>query len=365
MDLLNLGLQVGIPLLGSIFGGRRRERAARSEAAAQNRALDLKYEYDTQVYENRLKVLERDHAYAAESLAIRKRNDDNIYGYKRTANLQNYYQQLQIRHAQQRKNEAAYAKSDEVFNAKLGLNEMSAAAAIESQYQRLEELEDQAMLDQGDIYLEKLQAEGSLRALGRTGKTADKLTQSTLFQLSRQADLINATFDSEFENTKSLMMEILRDKDAADLSAYANKMLDPGVIPMPLAPLEAPRTVWQDIKPFEEFDKPVAPVRGVPVDPQIAVNRIWGETISGIAGSVGSAIGDYDWSNFNRTTNTGGSTPSNVGSTSNSNTNSNQFNPNIPSDAFPYWNQNTFSGAYDSWNQSIQGTNAFNYWDRR
>lgn len=305
MDLLNLGLQIGVPLLGSIFGGRRRERAARSEAAAQNRALDLKYEYDTQVYENRLRVLERDHAYAAESLAVRKRNDDNIYGYKRTANLQNYYQQLQIRHAQQRKNEAAYAKSDEVFNAKLGLNEMSAAAAIESQYQRLEELEDQAMLDQGDIYLEKLQAEGSLRALGRTGKTADKLTQSTLFQLSRQADLINATFDSEFENTKSLMMEILRDKDAADLSAYANKMLDPGVIPMPLAPLEAPRTVWQDIKPFEEFDKPVAPVRGVPVDPQIAVNRIWGETISGIAGTVGSAIGSTDWSNFNRTTNPG------------------------------------------------------------
>ena len=70
MDLLNLGLQVGIPLLGSISGGRRRERAARSEAAAQSRALDLKYEYDTQVYENRLKVLERDHAYAAESLAI-------------------------------------------------------------------------------------------------------------------------------------------------------------------------------------------------------------------------------------------------------------------------------------------------------
>ena len=75
-------------------------------------------------------------------------------------------------------------------------------------------------------------------------------------------------------------------------------MLDPGVLPMPLEPIKTPRTEFIYPRALQEFDFGPQPVLGAMQSPSAAAGRVWGSTISSIAGGLGSTIGSLSGTGF-------------------------------------------------------------------
>ena len=102
--------------------------------------------------------------------------------------------------------------------------------------------------------------------------------------------MLNASLDSGGRNTRAVLEEIIRDKTSADLTAYASKMLDPGVLPMPLKAQPIPIPELSLPRALQEYDFGPQPVMGAMASPSAAANAVWGNTITSIAGSIGGAM---------------------------------------------------------------------------
>jgi hypothetical protein len=103
-------------------------------------------------------------------------------------------------------------------------------------------------------------------------------------------EMLSASEESTQRNTREVLKEILRDKFSADISAYAAKMLKPGVLPDPIRaePIPVPELVLPRI--LQDYDFGPEPVVGALADPGAAASAVWGNTITSIAGTVGGAI---------------------------------------------------------------------------
>ena len=91
-------------------------------------------------------------------------------------------------------------------------------------------------------------------------------------------------------NTRSVLKEIAKDKEAADMAAFAAKMLDPGVLPEPLEPLAVPRSDFLYPEAPQEFDFGPQPVMGATASLSAASDLGWSTAIGGIANVAGSII---------------------------------------------------------------------------
>ena len=72
------------------------------------------------------------------------------------------------------------------------------------------------------------------------------------------------------------------------MAAWAQKMLDPGDLPLPLAPLATPVADYQLPRPLEEFDFGPEPIRGAMRDPSVAAQMAWTNGITSIASTIGT-----------------------------------------------------------------------------
>ncbi len=114
---------------------------------------------------------------------------------------------------------------------------------------------------------------------------------------------INEATSAAGRNTRAVLKEIATDKISADLSAEAARMLDPGVLPEPIKPFATPMAEYLYPRELEEFDYGPAPVMGAQYSASAAADRVWGQTISSVAGSIGSglvSLSGQDGSIFNR-----------------------------------------------------------------
>ena len=144
--------------------------------------------------------------------------------------------------------------------------------------------------NENDAYIEMLQEEGKMRAFAASGKSAAKGTQVTMADYGRQMAMLNATMDSNVRNARAALEEIIRDKSSADLTAFAGKMLDPGVLPMPVQPQDLPDIEFELPRILDEFDFGPQPVKGVMASPGAAASAAWGQAIQGMASGVGGAV---------------------------------------------------------------------------
>ena len=132
--------------------------------------------------------------------------------------------------------------------------------------------------------------EGKLRARSASGRSARKGYQATMADYGRQIEMLNASDNSQDRNSRAVLMEIIRDKSAADLTAFAGKMLDPGVLPMPVQPQDLPDIEFELPRILDEFDFGPQPVKGVMASPGAAASAAWGQAIQGMASGVGGAV---------------------------------------------------------------------------
>ena len=275
--------------------------AAEDAASAQNKATMARYHYDTEMWKMKKKQLQASRDEAVQEILQQARNEGRTRAYQDAANAEQYQYQLQIRNTQQAGNEAAFRRSEDIYWDTMDLNSISAKAAMDSNIRKLEETHDAASFDANEAYVEAIVAEGQLRARSSSGRSAAKGVQATMADYGRQVAMLDASLFASGRNTRAVLEEIIRDKTSADLTAYASKMLDPGVIPMPIQPKPLPVPEFSLPRPLQEFDYGPQPVMGAMANPGAAGDMVRANNnlammnqVIGFAGTAMAAASDIE-----------------------------------------------------------------------
>ena len=289
-----LGAILGVASIATnIIGGSKAASAARQQAEKQNEATDRQLEYDTEMWEMKKQQLASQRDFAVQEIEAKARNEGRLASFQDARNIRSYSYDLQIRNRQQQTNEQQYRRSDDIFKHQLSLNALAARAGTIDELNKLEETKAQAAFDANDKYVQSLITEGKMRARGQSGRSVDKATQAAAFDYGQKVEMLNLSIANAERNSRSVLEEIRRDRTAADLSAYAAKMLDPGVLPYAIEPMVTPTSEFILPAELQEYDFGPAPVAGAYASASAAANRVWGSTISSIAGSIGGFAGSY------------------------------------------------------------------------
>jgi len=287
-----IGALIGaaVSIGGSIIGGNKAAAAERAQAEENNEATERRYEYDVEGWEMDAQSIVANREFAIQEIATKARNEGKVADFKDATNALNYQRSLQIRNAEQKSLDDQFRKSEDIYNKQLDLNRVSYQTGLEDQQRELDEIHIEQGFEKEELYLESLLKEGELRSIGLSGRTAQKGSQVVASDFGRQIEQLNEGFASAGREAVSKFKELSTDKSSADLAAFASKMLDPGELPMPLAALPTPRAEFLYPRELQEFDFGPRPVRGVYRSPSAAAGRVWGSTISGIAGTVGTTM---------------------------------------------------------------------------
>ena len=284
-------LQFIAPIVGlglQVYGGRKQEQAARGAADTQNAATEAQYQYDLEAWDMAKQSAIAKRNYAVQEIEEKARQEGLIAAHKDAANLRTYNYNLQIRDREQDLNDRMYQKSDDIFYNQLGINAQNERAARMDERRQLREIETENRYQKNDAYLEAIEAEGAIRARGQTGRSIDKAKSVAALKASTAMSLLDLSLDNATAASNSALQAIGRERTVQDLNAYAAKMLDPGVLPEPIAPLPTPQATFLYPRVFEDYDFGPEPIRGAMMSPSAASAQVWGTTISSIAGTVGS-----------------------------------------------------------------------------
>ena len=283
-------LQFIAPIVGlglQVYSGRKQERAATDAANTQNAATEAQYQYDLEAWDMAKQSAIAKRNYAVQEIEEKARQEGLIAAHKDAANLRTYNYNLQIRDREQDLNDRMYAKSEDIFYNQLGINADNERSARMDERRQLREIETENRYQKNDAYLEAIEAEGAIRARGQTGRSIDKAKSVAALKASTALSLLDLSLDNATAASQSALQAIGTQRTVQDLNAYASKMLDPGVIPEPIAPLPTPQATFLYPRVFEDYDFGPEPIKGAMVSPSAASAQVWGTTISSIAGTVG------------------------------------------------------------------------------
>ena len=284
-------LQFIAPIVGlglQVYSGRKQERAATDAANTQNAATEAQYQYDLEAWDMAKQSAIAKRNYAVQEIEEKARQEGLIAAHKDAANLRTYNYNLQIRDREQDLNDRMYAKSEDIFYNQLGINADNERSARMDERRQLREIETENRYQKNDAYLEAIEAEGAIRARGQTGRSIDKAKSVAALKASTALSLLDLSLDNATAASQSALQSIGTQRTVQDLNAYAAKMLDPGVLPEPIAPLPTPQATFLYPRVFEDYDFGPEPIRGAMVSPSAASAQVWGTTISSIASTVGN-----------------------------------------------------------------------------
>ena len=284
-------IEKGAELVLGLIGGNKQAKATEEMIRLQKEAEKKQYQYDLDSYNaaKQSAISKRD--YAIKEIELRAKNEGKIAQFKDAMNQASYNYNMQIRNQQQDLNDRMYAKSEDVYDKQLSINAANEKAAKMDERRKLREIETEKRYDQQDVYLEALEAEGAIRARGQSGRSVDKAASVAALKASTALSLLDLSLDNATIAAQSAIRDIGRERVIKDINAYAAKMLDPGKLPEPIAPIATPQAEFLYPKVFEDYDFGPAPVEGTRFSPSAAANQVWGSTISSVAGTVGDLFG--------------------------------------------------------------------------
>jgi len=281
---------MAVAAVSSVVGAVSNKRSQDKAASNQNEYTQRQYEYDTDMWEMGKEKLRANYDFAYETYELQKRNDQKTSDYINEKNLRRYNYDLKIVKAQNEANKQAFAKSENIYNQQLNFNNMAAAAAAEEAVIKQKEINQEIAFNNEDAIIKSIEAQGQLAVTAQSGGSAMKAYQNILASRGRnEAQLAESLFSSIGE-TKRALKTISRDKYGADLAAFANKMLEPGIIPDPIDPVDAPLTEWQPPRALIDADFGVAPVKGAR-----AQGGSWLATASSAVSSVAKIGNEAGW----------------------------------------------------------------------
>tara|TARA_Y200000002_G_scaffold245773_1_gene203320 strand:+ start:45 stop:908 length:864 start_codon:yes stop_codon:yes gene_type:complete len=276
----------------AVFGAFSNKRSQDKAASNQNEYTQRQYEYDTEMWEMGKEKLKANYDFAYETYELQKRNDQKSVDFINEKNLRRYNYDLKIVKAQNEANKLAFAKSENIYNQQLNFNNMAAADAAEEAVIKQREINQEIAFNNEDAIIKSIEAKGQLAVTAQSGGSALKAYQNIIASKGRnEARLAESLFSSQ-RNTAMSLRTISRDKYGADLAAFANKMLEPGLIPDPVKPVDAPLTEWQPPRALIPEDFGVAPIKGAK-----AQGGSWLATASSAIGSVAKIGAEENWFN--------------------------------------------------------------------
>lgn len=271
------GTIVGIG--GTLFGANESSKANKRaeqqvedqwEFAKEERALTIKRA--DRDWQRTVDLLDKQHEFANLVADTKHENDKKTYNYG-----------LQIRQFEIDQNQKLYGKSQELYQSQLDLNSESAYMARQDAARALgEETRKYAFLH-GDAILESVIERGKSLASGQQGRSLAKTGQSQLAALGKNQAVMAENLAAASVNTKANLMQIDKQHAQANLSAWANRMLEPVDPPIPPEPTrDLVADVNYPFKPDPELDFGPEPVKGV-----ASYTPVWGPALSGIGQGLG------------------------------------------------------------------------------
>ena len=271
--------------------------AAKKNARAQNEAAQRQFEYNTDLWEMSKDKLSADRDYLIDSIEIKKRNEQQLAAYTDKVANSRHQHNLQIWDYQNKSLQAQYDKSEEVYAGRINQNEQSAQAAREGAATKFEQLQRQVAYDNQDQELQHILEMNAVK--NNDGLSRSDFTQSKRFLRGYSQAKLYQTVLSGSKNFEQDLKEIALDKSAANLTAFAQRMLKPGVLPKPPEPLPTPTAEWQMPRALEEYDFGPPPVMGARASVSGAGGAaFWGAAGKGIAQGAAAIGGSIDWGNL-------------------------------------------------------------------
>ncbi len=285
------GAALALGVGASLWGGKQKADAAARQAEEQNKATKRQHKYNKEAWKDNKEKIKADRDWAAEEIELKQDNARRFAAHQDTINFKKYAYDLQIRNAEQASLNAQYQRSGQIYSNQTSLNSLTARAGAEDEHRKLREIHSEAQFDSQEQYIESLVNLGQSTVQGGVGRSASKSQQSVMAGLGRRMAMIDEGLDSASANSRSVLAEITRDKSTADLAAYAQKMLHPGTLPLPIQPTITPFAKYLEPRKVRSFDYGPKPVKGAHVSVSAARQRAWGETWSGIGSGLTSGAG--------------------------------------------------------------------------
>ena len=281
------------PIVGAavgIYGANKQANAAKSAQQERNNATAAQYEYNKERWAMDKEKMLADREFKVREIEERARQEGQLAGFKDASAARQYNYQLQIRNKQQDTNERMYAKSNAIFQSQLGLNALQERSARMDERQQLEEIKAEKRYEKNTAYLDGIIAEGEIRARGQMGRSVAKARSVQTLKTATALTLLDLSLQNATTASESAIRNIKQDRTVADLNAYATKMLDPGVLPMPVQPLPTPMSTFMYPRVYEDYDFGPEPVRGAMISPSSASAQVWGSSISSLAGMASQIV---------------------------------------------------------------------------
>ena len=284
--MMGIGAAAGAGIGATIHGTGQAAKASREAAKLSNEATERAWAYNTELWQMEKEKLDRDHAYRTETVQLQASNELRAAAFKDANAAQQYNRQVQIRNMEQASLNSQFLKSDEIYQQQTGFNRESAQAAKEGELAQLREMQIGATFDKQEAFIEHLENEGRIRARGQTGRSTGKVSQATLAKFGTSMAVLSESVANAGRNVRAALGDIDREEWAANLTAYASKMLDPGVLPSVPVPFATPLTEWQYPEELQEFDYGPPPVLGAMMSPSAQSQMVWGQGIASIGSQV-------------------------------------------------------------------------------
>ena len=284
------------PIVGAavgIYGANKQANAASSAQAERNNATAAQHEYNKEKWEMDKQKMLADRDFAVQEIEKRAREEGQLAGFKDATAARQYNYQLQIRDKQQNTNERMFAKSNAIFENQLGLNALQERQARMDERQQLSEIHAEKRYEKNTAYIDGILAEGAIRARGVTGRSAEKARSVATMKAATTLTLLDLSLQNATTASESAIRGITRDRTVADLNAYASKMLDPGVLPMPVQPLPTPMSTFMYPRTYSDYDFGPEPIAGAMISPSNASAQVWGSSISSLAGAASQIVSSF------------------------------------------------------------------------
>ena len=176
-------------------------RAAEDQAQHANEAVQRQFEYNMDLHDMAETKIRADRNEAIRSIQNQAKNEGNVAAHQDALNLQKYNLDMSIRNNQQKSLNDQYLKSEEIYNRQLSFNAASAEQAKNDELRKYQEIKAEASFDIQEQRIERLKAEGELRAKGVSGRSARKGQQITGADMGRMIDQINEATSAAGRNS--------------------------------------------------------------------------------------------------------------------------------------------------------------------
>ena len=286
MNIWNFVIPAVATIGASVIGSNASRSASKDAQRVQEENANRQYEYDLQKYELQRQGLIAQREESIQRIDVDRLNEKRVADFKDANARESFNYSMRIRNYQQDSMNRQYMKSEDLFNEQVSYNARSATSAKETQLRVLSEEAQKFAFENENQIIENLVKEGQARARGVTGRSSRKVAQAQLAALGRNQAVMEESMVSARRNIKAQLEEIQRQHFAADMGAYAKRMLNPGELPLPVAPFATPLAEYKYPRELQDYDFGPEPIRGAVSTYTPSWTSSFAQYLPGIAQSV-------------------------------------------------------------------------------